>query len=53
MKIELPEELKVKLSIPPSAKEWHDRKQQAFLEAQAEKYLEAQTEKYDEAQAEK
>jgi hypothetical protein len=53
MRIELPEELKVTLSVPASAKAWHDRKQQAFLEAQAEKYLEAQTEKHDEAQSEK
>jgi len=52
MRFETPEELKVTLSVPASAKEWHDRKQQAFLEAQAEKHLEAQTEKHDEAQAE-
>ena len=44
--------LEVELSVPASAKAWHDKRQQAFLEAQSEKYFEAQTEKHDEAQAE-
>jgi predicted nucleic acid-binding Zn-ribbon protein len=59
MMIELPEELKLAIlaegitsGVPEFAKAWHAKKQQAFLEAQAEKHLEAQTEKHLEAQAE-
>ena len=59
MMIELPEELKLAIlaegitsGVPEFAKAWHAKKQQAFLEAQAEKHLEAQTEKHDEARAE-
>ena len=59
MMIELPEELKLAIvaegitsGMPEFAKAWHEKRQQAFLEAQAEKHIEAQTEKHDEAQAE-
>jgi hypothetical protein len=52
MIIELPEELKVEIlakgitsGIPEFAKAWHEKRQQAFLEAQAEKHDEAQAER--------